>query len=50
MFGKNNDENTAIDEVMCTIDDLWPPYRQALEEQDDGKKVVSQFVTKYMCV
>ena len=39
MFGKNNDENTAIDEVLGSIDDLWPPLRQGIHEQDETKKV-----------
>ena len=39
MFGKNNDENTAIDEVLGSIEDLWPPLRQGIHEQDETKKV-----------
>ena len=39
MFGKNNDENTAIDEVLGSIEDLWPPLRQGIQEQDETKKV-----------
>ena len=37
MFGKNNNENTAIDEVLGSIEDLWPLWRQGIIRDETNK-------------
>ena len=39
MYGENDDESTAVDVVMGTIDDVWPQFRIWLRDPDEQRRV-----------